>query len=297
MVKRIPVIDLKCFPQQSSALLKGCEEFGCFRLINHGMPSKSMSEMKSTVRCLLDQPLEIKKQNIDAINGSGYMAPNAINPLYEALGLYDAPSPQAIQAFCDQLQASDPQRDTIQSYSHKIYEVAMDVASKMAESLGLEADLFNGWACQFRINKYLFSEEKLGETGVCIHTDSGFLTVLQDDERVSGLEVMSKNGEFVEVEPLPGSLIVILGDMAQVWSNGRFLNVKHKVMCKEATVRVSIAFFLLGPKGGTTMEVHTKLIDREHPRLYRPMSYEEYRNMRLSTGDRDGDALALYLCT
>ncbi|KAM0047654.1 putative oxoglutarate/iron-dependent dioxygenase, isopenicillin N synthase [Helianthus debilis subsp. tardiflorus] len=52
-------------------------------------------------------------------------------------------------------------------------------------------------------------------------TDSGFLTILQYDEGVGGLEVMD-------------TLLVNLGDMATVWSNGRLCNVKHRVQCKEA---------------------------------------------------------------
>ena len=82
--------------------------------------------------------------------------------------------------------------------------------------MGLVSDLFKGWACQFRINKYNFSPETVGSSGVQIHTDSGFLTVLQDDENVGGLEVMDKSGAFVAVHPCAGTLLVNLGDVAKV---------------------------------------------------------------------------------
>lgn len=66
--------------------------------------------MKSVVRTLFELPEEIKRRNADVITGSGYVAPSAINPLYEALGLYDIASAQAIDEFCAQLNASPLQR-------------------------------------------------------------------------------------------------------------------------------------------------------------------------------------------
>ena len=65
-----------------------------------------MSEVKAVVRSLLDLPSESERRNSDVITGSGYATPSEINPLYEALGLYDLGSPQFVQAFCCLLDAS-----------------------------------------------------------------------------------------------------------------------------------------------------------------------------------------------
>jgi len=86
----------------------------------------------------------------------------------------------------------------------------------MAESLGVVVDDFKDWPCQFRINKYNFTPEAVGSSGVQIHTDSGFLTILQDDENVGGLEVFNASASFVAVPPFPGTLLVNLGDIARV---------------------------------------------------------------------------------
>uniref|UniRef100_A0A803QKU5 Fe2OG dioxygenase domain-containing protein n=1 Tax=Cannabis sativa TaxID=3483 RepID=A0A803QKU5_CANSA len=252
----IPVIDMREFEDLLDSekayqkLREACEEWGCFRIINHGIPTPLMSEMKTVVRSLLDLPEEIKQRNTDVVTGSGYMAPSLMNPLYEGLGLYDFGSLEALNSFFDQLDASSYQR----------------------------------------INKYNFSPESVGSSGVQLHTDSGFLTVLQEDENVSGLEIMNKNGDFVPIEPCPGTLLLNLGDVAKAWSNGRFCNVKHRVQCKEASIRVSIASFLLGPKNGT-VEIPQELVDDEHPRLYKPFIYEEYRSLRLSEKLHTGEAL------
>ncbi|GFP78728.1 2-oxoglutarate-dependent dioxygenase dao [Phtheirospermum japonicum] len=144
-----------------------------------------MAEMKATVRALLDLPMEIKQRNKDVIAGSGYVAPSNANPLYEGLGLYDIGSSEAVHDFCSQLQASPLQRGTIVKYSEAVHKVTMDIARKLCQRV------------QF-------------------HTDSGFLTILSDDDTVGGLEMLDeKSGAFVAVDPLPGSLLVNFGDIAK----------------------------------------------------------------------------------
>jgi hypothetical protein len=111
-LKCIPVIDMQEIEdlEQYKKLREASEEWGCFRIVNHKIPASLMSEMKKVVKELLDLPMEIKKRNTDVIAGSGYVAPSNSNPLYEALGLYDLGSPEAVRAFCSQLDASPQQR-------------------------------------------------------------------------------------------------------------------------------------------------------------------------------------------
>ncbi|KAA8547627.1 hypothetical protein F0562_004056 [Nyssa sinensis] len=187
-------------------------------------------------------------------------------------------------------------RETIVRYAQAIHELAMDIGQKLAEGMGLAAVWFQGWPCQFRINKYNFTPETVGSSGVQIHTDSGFLTILQDDENVGGLEVMDKSGAFVAVEPLPGTLLVNLGDIANAWSNGRLCNVKHRVQRKEATIRISIASFLLGPKEAA-VEAPPEFVDSACPRRFVPFTYEDYRKLRFSTKLHAGKALNLVRAT
>ncbi|MFS8009867.1 putative flavanone 3-dioxygenase [Helianthus anomalus] len=144
------------------------------------------------------------------------------------------------------------------------------------------------------MNKYHFTHES-GVPGINTHTDSGFLTILQDDEVVCGLEVMNKSGDFISIDPWPGTLLVNIGDMATVWSNGRFHNVKHRVQRKETKIRVSIVSFLLGPRG--VVEPLPELVDDEHPRKYIPTSFEDYRKLRFATKLHAGEALEQLLYT
>ncbi|XP_076954142.1 2-oxoglutarate-dependent dioxygenase DAO-like [Bidens hawaiensis] len=293
----IPVIDLHDFPYQTSKLIiaTACEEWGCFRLLNHHeiLPVALMSEMKAVVRSLFELPMEMKRRNVHAIQGIGYAAPRITNPVHESFGFYDMDTRLAVDDFCSQLDATPHQRDTIIRYVEAVHELFVVIVKKLAEGLGVKTENtgIENWPCMFKLNKYNFTPESVGLPGIPTHTDSAFLTILQDDEGVCGLEVMNKSGEFIPVDPWPETLIVNIGDMATIWSNGRFYNVKHRVQCKETKLRVSIASFLLGPKGA--VEPLPEDVDDEHPRKYVPITYEDYRKLKFSTNLHAGEALEL----
>lgn len=92
----------------------------------------------------------------------------------------------------------------------------MDIGHKIAQGLGVEKDLCREWPIQFKINKYSFTKKTVGSPGIQLHTDSGFLTVLQEDECVRGFQVMDKSSRLISVDPIPGSFLVNLGDVAKV---------------------------------------------------------------------------------
>ena len=102
MAVEIPLIDLRlagAAPEESARLRAACERLGCFRVTGHGVPGGLLAEMKAAVRALFDLPDDAKRRNADVIPGSGYVAPSATNPLYEAFGLLDAAAPADVDAF------------------------------------------------------------------------------------------------------------------------------------------------------------------------------------------------------
>lgn len=66
--------------------------------------------------------------------------------------------------------------------------------------------------------------------------------------------------------------------------------MKHRVMCKEAGTRLSIASFLLGPRVGV-VEAPPELVDSEHPRLFSPFTYQDYRSLRMSKNLQTGETV------
>ncbi|KAL0320510.1 UNVERIFIED_CONTAM: 2-oxoglutarate-dependent dioxygenase DAO [Sesamum radiatum] len=296
MAKRssVPVIDMQDLSGLAEKIVKACEEWGCFRLVNHGVPMELMAEMKGVTRSLMDLPMEIKQKNSHPEPGKGYTPPNMASPYFEGLSLYDMTSPGAFDHFCSQIDASPHQMEVLEKYAFALYDLAQLLGSKLMEGLGLSGELFKGWPCQLKMNKYNYSPETVGLTGAVMHTDPGFLTILQDDEVVNGLEAVDEiTGELVSVDPIPGTLVVNVGDVATVWSNGRFHNVKHRVQCYESTDRISISFFALAPKD-EKVEAAAELVDSDHPRRYLPFHFEEYRKLRVSKRSGNGEALELF---
>ncbi|XP_010476443.1 PREDICTED: 2-oxoglutarate-dependent dioxygenase DAO-like isoform X2 [Camelina sativa] len=273
----IPIIDLKdvsdkCLNQK---IREASEKWGCFMVTNHGVPLSLMAEMKKNVRDLHELPCEVKRRNIDVILGTGYKPRSDLNPLYESFGLFDMASPQAVNHFCDQLDASTDQREIMLKYGKAIDGLARELARRLAESYGVkDSHFFRGWPSQFRMNKYHFKPETVGRLGVSLHTDPGFLTILQGDENVGGFEVMDNSS----------------GSFVPIWSNGRLCNVKHRVKCIDAKVRISISSFLLGPVD-SDLEAPDEFVDADHPRLYKPISDVGLKKIRLSKDLHAGESL------
>lgn len=63
-------------------------------------------------------------------------------------------------------------------------------------------------------------DEARARWGVGEHCDYGVLTILLQDE-VGGLEVRSRNGEWLSAKPIPGSFVVNIGDMLERLTWGR----------------------------------------------------------------------------
>jgi len=71
------------------------------------------------------------------------------------------------------------------------------------------------------------------------HTDFGLLTVLCQDN-VGGLQIENLNGDWIEAPPIPGSLIVNVGDLLERWTDGAFRSTPHRVINSSGQERLSL---------------------------------------------------------
>lgn len=78
--------------------------------------------------------------------------------------------------------------------------------------------------------------------GVAAHTDFGFLTLVCQDG-LGGLQVMSREGEWLAAPPVEGALLVNVGDLLARWSNDRFASTLHRVVNESGRERFSMAVF------------------------------------------------------
>ena len=75
--------------------------------------------------------------------------------------------------------------------------------------------------------------------GVAPHTDFGVLTVLCQDE-IGGLEIRRRDGTWAAMPPIPGTLVVNIGDLLERWSNRRYRSTVHRVINASGRERLSL---------------------------------------------------------
>lgn len=78
--------------------------------------------------------------------------------------------------------------------------------------------------------------------GVSAHSDYGCITfVCQDDS--GGLQVRNRAGEWIAAPPIPGTLVVNIGDLLARWTNDLFRSTPHRVVNTSGRARYSLAVF------------------------------------------------------
>lgn len=81
------------------------------------------------------------------------------------------------------------------------------------------------------------------QQGVGAHKDSGLLTLLLQDQQ-TGLQVETHNG-WIDIPPVPGTLIVNMGEALELLSQGYLRAALHRVIRPPSEQdRLSMAFFL-----------------------------------------------------
>lgn len=79
--------------------------------------------------------------------------------------------------------------------------------------------------------------------GVGAHNDSGFLTLLYAEPGSTGLQVQGDD-RWVDVDPIEGTLIVNLGELLEVATDGLFTATMHRVISPlPGTTRISVPYF------------------------------------------------------
>lgn len=136
-------------------------------------------------------------------------------------------------------------RPAMESLGEKLDGVAARVLEMMSVALGLDPDHIGGvfgGEPQPYLKLIRYPPSPAGGQGVGAHKDSGFLTLLIQD-RVAGLEAMDADGRWYGIPPLPGSLVVNVGELMQMLSGNYFLAAPHRVFNDSGAERLSMAYF------------------------------------------------------
>ena len=113
------------------------------------------------------------------------------------------------------------------------------------------------------------------------HTDyTGFTILHQDESDVGDLDAgglqVRLNNQWHAVTPQPGTFVVNIGDLYEIWTNGRWRSTVHRVMKPPAgsaaasRPRLSLPFFT-GPDNDAIIDAMPTCVDENHPAKYKPV--------------------------
>ncbi|MFL5808114.1 MAG: isopenicillin N synthase family dioxygenase, partial [Flavisolibacter sp.] len=115
------------------------------------------------------------------------------------------------------------------------------------------------------------------------HEDINLITLLVGAS-ADGLQILTKQNEWVGVTSLPEQIVVNVGDMLQRLTNNKLRSTTHRVVNPPrelwGTSRFSIPFFL-HPKSEMSLASLDSCINRQHPKAYEDATAGEYLDERL----------------
>ena len=139
-------------------------------------------------------------------------------------------------------------REAFERWDAALSEVGLRLLRHWAVSLGADEDVFDAAfadlpATLIKVVRYPGTAET--SQGVGAHKDSGVLTLLLVEPESEGLQVERGDDEWIDVPPVPGALIVNIGELLEVATGGYLRATRHRVRApRPGTDRVSIPYFL-----------------------------------------------------
>ena len=263
----IPIIDIASLidgcdrKSVIDAIDLACRDIGFFYIVNHGFPMNLATELLAAAGHFFSRTETDKRALGLDPSMRGYL------PLYYHSKISDSFSGTSHQEgfwmgadFTDDvrhpLESGNrwPERDTelrscMNRYLAAIERLAAELGQALGEALEQPEDFYTANfarpTSRLKLNHYppQHNPERIDNIGVVPHTDSGAFTILWQDAN-GGLEVRSKNGEWVGAPPLENSFVVNIGDILQYWSNGRYSSTQHRVINRYGADRYSIPYFV-----------------------------------------------------
>ncbi|KAG6430019.1 hypothetical protein SASPL_108078 [Salvia splendens] len=295
----VPIIDMNDGSAQE-LIGHACKTWGVFQVINHGVPNNLLDEIEQTGRSLFSLPMHQKMKAAraaDGVSGYGVARISSFFPKLmwsEGFTITGSPTDHARllwphdhrhHQFCN----------TVDEYQKAMNKLAGRLMWLMLGSLGVSSDDVK-WASPKRhgtqegcaalqMNSYPACPDPDRAMGLAAHTDSTILTVLHQSN-TNGLQVLREGARrWTTVPPHPGALVVHVGDLMHILSNGSYPSVLHRAMVNRTQHRLSVAY-LYGPPTSVKISPISKLVDHSHPQMYRPITWTEYLGTKAKHFDK-----------
>ncbi|KKK17013.1 putative 2og-fe oxygenase protein [Aspergillus rambellii] len=242
-----------------------CREYGFFQVKGHGIPLALQQELLKSLDRLFGMPKEEKMK-------LSYLE-NPCRRGYEASGMSlregDA-MPDSKEAYY--LGREDPVvelsgfygpnvwpnlpeeqfRAPVWEYYQKTGQLGKTIWEILLQGLGHSTDVMDAFAkrplVQMKLIRYPPTSATLpGQFGVGAHNDFGGVTVLLQQPGKDGLEVwLEKQQAWLAVPALEDVYVINCGDMIMNWTGGQYKSVRHRVINKADSERLSCATFWHG---------------------------------------------------
>ncbi|HMJ46787.1 MAG TPA: 2-oxoglutarate and iron-dependent oxygenase domain-containing protein [Ferruginibacter sp.] len=303
----IPTADLADYisndPNRKKAFIellgRAYEEVGFVAVKNHGIPDEIIVDLYKYVQRFFSLPLELKKK---------YEIPGMAGQRgYTSFGKEHAKGSEAPdlkeffqygQLLNDTFKNGYPPNvivdmlpgfnDTFDSAFRAFEKSGTLLLRAIAVYLGLDEYYFdeyvqNGNSILRSIHYPPIIYEPKSAIRAEEHEDINLITLLVGAS-ADGLEILTRQNEWVPVTSLPDQIVVNVGDMLQRLTNNKLRSTTHRVVNPKRefwhTSRFSIPFFL-HPKGSMSLKCLENCIDANHPEAYEEATAGEYLEERL----------------
>lgn len=303
---------------------------GFFYIKNHGIPPDIPETACAELLGFFRQPREIKDRAHVSKSKyfNGYKPPKSqrINP-FESVDAretfswtydprYDpsVPDPDAVpphiarylrtEDFHWEATANLPHfKEAIVRYWRSCLAVARALVRCFALSLDLPedyfADKFTHPDAALALNYYqplpassvTAASAEQGETEVSIgsHTDFQLFTILWQDNN-GGLQVLNRQGQWINAKPIPGTFVVNIADYLQRITNDRYVSTVHRVQNYSGNERISMPFFF-GFNLNESCGVLDNCVAEGEEKKYGEISCEEWVQRRVRAMHRKDEVL------
>jgi isopenicillin N synthase-like dioxygenase len=263
----IPTIDLSARPETVLLQLDQAFQVFGFCICTHtGMASTTIAEAFEASRRF--HTLDVEEKNEISINQfhRGYIAPKSNTTLTSSVAQVTKPNTSGSLMIMHEVPEDDPRfghplqgpnqwpaaipgfRETVEAYRADVEILARQLTAMQLKILGVGPDLYDRYFQQptefLRLLHYEPEPEDVptDSFGSAPHTDHGFLTIVVQDD-VGGLEVQTRDNDWLPARPASGSVVVNVGDMLAHLSGGRWRSSPHRVKNTFNRERFSIAYF------------------------------------------------------
>ncbi|KAH6755404.1 hypothetical protein C2S53_013445 [Perilla frutescens var. hirtella] len=304
----IPVIDFRGIEDGGSRRAEVIEEvrqasqkWGFFQMVNHGVDTSVMEAVLQGTRRVHEQPREAKAA-LYTSDGAPDVRFYTINERLDegdAASWRDAFSCKFTDGVLDPNLIPSVCRNEIEDYMKELIKMRDVLSELLSEALGMSKEFLGQLQCMeseyLTCLYYPASPQPEKTLGTVEHSDPTVLTVLVQDDS-GGLQIKN-NGVWIDVPPVPGALIVNIGDFLQLMSNDKFISVEHRVLSRSSGTRVSVACFFY-PRGVEMVNISgpiEQLVSQNNYAVYKQVNYIDFVTHYQKKNVRGGhSALANY---